>query len=87
MSVLEVAVLRSSVGEDNYPDLVVICNKLDELGARLALSGEGLARVIATIAEEIVLQRVAIEAADAAMGALDLPEPPALCDTHGSEDP
>lgn len=84
MSVLEVAVLRSSVGEDNYPDLVVICDKLDQLEARLAISDEGLARVIVTIAEEIVAQRIAI---DAASVALDLPEPPALCDTHGSEDP
>lgn len=83
MSALEVAVLRSSVGEDNYPDLVAICDKLDQLEARLAISDEGLARLIIAIAEEIVAQRIAI---DAATGALDLPEPPALCDTQRSED-
>ncbi len=60
----DAAVLRSAVGEENYPDLVSICERLDALGVRLAVSREGLDRIMRALAEELVAQRLAIEVAN-----------------------
>lgn len=78
------AVLRSAVGEENFPDLEAICARLDQLGCRLAVSSEGLDRIMATIAEELVAQRLALDAAGDALGL-----PGAACpgDTPTPEDP
>lgn len=64
MSVLDRAVLRSAVGEDNYPDLVAVCDRLDQLETRLAISSEGLARITRALAEELVAQRLAVDVAN-----------------------
>lgn len=75
----EAAVLRSAVGEENYPDLASICERLDALGCRLALSREGLDRIMRALAEELVAQRMAIEVANdclrAEAAAVDTPTP------------
>ncbi len=55
------SVLRSAVGEDNYPDLVAVCDKLDQLETRLAISREGLDRITRALAEELVAQRLAVD--------------------------
>lgn len=64
MSLPEPEVLRSAVGDENYPDLVSICERLDALGVRLAVSREGLDRIMRILAEELVAQRLAIDVAN-----------------------
>lgn len=79
MTRLDRAVLRSAVGEDNYPDLVALCNILDQLEARLAISDDGLDRITRALAEELVMQRLAADAAG--LSTETLPG-----DTHALED-
>ena len=81
MSLPEPEVLRSVVGDENYPDLVSICERLDALGVRLAVSREGLDRIMRMLAEELVAQRLAIEVANDC-----LHESAASADTRPSED-
>lgn len=78
----DAVVLRSAVGEENYPDLVSICERLDALGVRLAVSSEGLDRIMRALAEELVAQRLAIEVANDC-----LREARAEGDTLAPEDP
>ncbi len=79
-------VLRSAVGDDNYPDLVAVCDRLDQLETRLAISSEGLARITRMLAEELVAQRLAQDAANDTLGGDDLHERPTLPDTLTPED-
>lgn len=81
MTRLDRAALRSAVGEENFPDLEAICNTLDRLGCRLAVSGEGLDRIMAALAEELAIQRMAHELADCGLS-----PPFLLADTPPSED-
>ncbi len=57
-------VLRAAIGEENFPDLVAVCERLDSLGTRLAISSEGMGRLMRALAEELVAQRLAIEVAN-----------------------
>jgi len=64
MSAADRALLRSAVGADNYPDLVAVCERLDALGCRLALSQEGINRLMTALAEELITQKLAVEIAN-----------------------
>jgi hypothetical protein len=71
-----IAVLRSAVGDENYPHLEAICERLWQLEVRQVISPHGSDRITRVIAEELVAQRLAIDVANEVADTLT-PEDPA----------